>query len=173
MKRNKKIIFIVLAVLVLTVSVTAYLNRKTIADKREKQKQALVTLQQKGEQVETVNLGFIKKQKPDTFNKQLDTSDSGPVKHSYTGVPLKNILQAVEIKVSEKSRVVVKAIDGYTVALTGKEVLQPGNVYLVYKSDGQLLKGKQEGGTGPYRLVIKGDQFGQRWCKFVTEVNVK
>src|SRR6056297_1410291 len=77
----------------------------------------------------------------------------------------------VEVKTVNMS--VVKEVDGYTVALTAKEVKVDDNVYLVYQSDGKPLKGKKEGGTGPYRLVIKNDQFGQRWCKFVTEVNVK
>ena len=118
-------------------------------------------------------MSYVKKQEEKTFSKELDTSDSGPVEHTYTGVPLKNVIKGVGINLEDKNQVVVKAVDGYTVALTAKEVREDDNVFLVYKSDGNLLKSKKEGGTGPYRLVIRNDQFGQRWCKFVTEVNVK
>lgn len=162
-----------IVILVVIVGITAYLNQASIADKKEMQEEELVSFQGNGEEVNRVNLEFIKKQGEVTFNKELDTSDSDPVTHSYTGVPLKNVIKAVGIDLDGKGQVIVKAIDGYTVALTLQEVLENDNVYLVYKDDGEYLKGKSEGGTGPFKTVIREDQFGQRWCKFVTEVNVK
>ena len=170
---NKKMVIIVIILLVAVVGVTAFLNRGSIAEKENAQKEALVTFKEAGNEVETVSMSFVKKQGETTFSKDLDTSDSGPEEHTYTGVPLKNVISEVDINLEDKSQVVVKAIDGYTVALTAKEVREDDNVYLIYQSDGEPLKSKKEGGTGPYRLVIKNDQFGQRWCKFVTEVNVK
>jgi hypothetical protein len=170
---NKKFIMIILAILFLIVGVTAYLNSESIANKNLAQEEALVTLKENGNKVKTVDMKFVVKQGEVTFNKELDTSDSDPINHSYTGVPLINLLKSVGIKMKDKKQVIVKAVDGYTVALTVKEVFQKDNVYLVYSSDGNLLKGKKEGGTGPYRIIIKEDQFGQRGCKFVTEVNVK
>ncbi len=170
---NKKMIIIVVILMAATVGVTAFLNRGSIAEKENKQAEALVTFKEAGNEIETVNMSYVKKQEEKTFSKELDTSDSGPVEHTYTGVPLKNVIKEVGINLEDKSQVIVKAIDGYTVALTAKEVREDDNVYLVYKSDDNLLKSKKEGGTGPYRLVIRNDQFGQRWCKFVTEVNVK
>jgi hypothetical protein len=68
------------------------------------------------------------------------------------------------------SRAVIKGVDGYAVALTSNEVLQDDNVYLVFEKDGKQMKGKKRGGSGPYQVIIRQDQFSQRWCKFVTEI---
>lgn len=169
----KNFVIMAIVLLIIIVGVSAYLNRASIADKKELQEVAILVIKDNGEEVKRVDFDFIKKQGEVTFNKKLDTSDTEPTDQSYTGVPLCNVLQVAGISFEGKSQVVVKAIDGYTVALTLEEVLASDNVYLVYKNNGKLLKSKSEGGTGPYRIVIREDQFGQRWCKFVTEVDVK
>ncbi len=42
---------------------------------------------------------------------------------------------------------IVRATDGYTIALSPKEVKDEDNVYLAYKLNGKLLKRKEEGGV--------------------------
>lgn len=170
---NKKMVIVVVIMLIAVVGISAFLNRGSIAEKENKQEEALVTIKEEGNEIETVSMNFVKKQGEKKFSKELDTSDSGPVEHTYTGVPLRNVIEEAGINLEDKSQVIVKSVDGYTVALTAKEVRENDNVYLVYQSDGKLLKSKKEGGTGPYRVVIRNDKFGQRWSKFVTEVNVK
>ncbi len=44
-------------------------------------------------------------------------------------------------------QVIVRATDGYTIALSPKEVKDEDNVYLAYKLNGKLLKRKEEGGV--------------------------
>ncbi len=68
---------------------------------------------------------------------------------------------------------IVRATDGYTIALSPKEVKDEDNVYLAYKLNGKLLKRKEEGGSGPYQVIIRKDEFSQRWCKFVVEIELK
>ena len=162
-----------LIILVMIVGVTAYLNRGNIADRQEMQDNAQIILLENGEEIKTVDMTFIKKQGEKTFNKELDTSETGPELQTYTGVLLKSVIEEAGIKLDNKTQVIVKAVDGYTVALTAVEVRKNDNVYIVYKNNGQYLQEKSKGGTGPYRIVIRDDQFGQRWCKFVMEVNIK
>lgn len=168
-----KTVVIILVFLIVIVGVTAYLNRGSIADKKEIIAKTQITFLENGEEVKTFDLNYLQKQDEKTFKKELDTSETGPEMQTYTGVLLSEIIENAGIDLNDKSQVIVKAIDGYTVALTAAEVRKDDNVYLVYKQDGEYLKGKSEGGTGPYRIVIRDDQFGQRWCKFVVEVNVK
>ena len=162
-----------LIILVMIVGVTAYLNRGNIADRQEMQDNAQIILLENGEEIKTVDMTFIKKQGEKTFNKELDTSETGPEIQTYTGVLLKSVIEEAGIKLDNKNQVIVKAVDGYTVALTVAEVRKDDNVYIVYKNNGEYLQEKSKGGTGPYRIVIRDDQFGQRWCKFVMEVNIK
>ncbi len=168
-----KTIVISLIVLIMIVGVTAYLNRGNIADRQEMQDNAQITLMENGEEIKTVDMTFIKNQGEKTFNKKLDTSETGPELQTYTGVLLKRVIEEAGIKLDNKNQVIVKAVDGYTVALTAAEVRKDDNVYIVYKNSGEYLQEKSKGGTGPYRIVIRDDQFGQRWCKFVMEVNIK
>lgn len=169
----KKTVTGILVILVVIISVTAYLNRASIADKKELQEEAILIIKENGTEIKQVDFNFINELEEVTFNKELDTSDSTPVDQRFTGVLLHDILSEAGVSLEEKGQVTVKAIDGYMAALSIDEVLSPDNVYLVYKNNGEFLKGKSEGGTGPYRIVIREDQFGQRWCKFVTEVDVK
>ncbi len=168
-----KTVVIILIVLLVIVGVTAYLNRGNIAGKEEMVDKAQITFLENGKEIKTIDLSFVQKQGEKTFKKELDTSETGPEMQTYTGVLLGKLIEIAGIDLDNKSQVIVKAIDGYTVALTVDEVRKKDNVYLVYKNDGEYLKSKSEGGTGPYRIVIRNDQFGQRWCKFVVEVNVK
>ncbi len=49
-----------------------------------------------------------------------------------------------------KTTIQVIALDGYTSALTGEEILAPENIYLCIAMDGEALKPRSEGGAaGP------------------------
>lgn len=65
------------------------------------------------------------------------------------------------------------AADGYTVALTGDEVRMEDNVYIVYEQAGKDLGIREDGGTGPYRLIIRKDEFAQRWNKYLMEIELQ
>ncbi len=88
-------------------------------------------------------------------------------------MPLINILKKLEIDTENKKQLIVRGIDGYTVAFSIDEVVDEDNIYLAYKMEGKLLKSKEEGGSGPYQLIVRKDQFSQRWCKFVVEMEVR
>ena len=103
----------------------------------------------------------------------LKSSGKPPVDTSYTGVELKALLENLEIDTAGKTQVITKAVDGYTVALSLAEVLEDDNVYIVYKRDGKDLGAREEGGSGPYQIVIRKDQFGQRWNKYLMEIELQ
>ena len=98
----KKLVIIIVIILVAIVGVTAYLNRENLADKDVLQEKALIIIKDDGKEVERIDFDFVKKQGELTFNKELDTSDSGPREHSYTGVPLKNIITGEVLNTGKK-----------------------------------------------------------------------
>lgn len=168
----KKIITVLL-VLAAIVGVTAYLNADGLDKKKEMQKNALLTIKVNGEEVKTINMEFIKELGEEEFNANLKTNGKAPVEKTYTGVPLIKVLQACNIDMEGKTQVIAKAVDGYISALKMEEVLDEKNVYVAYKEDGEFLGTKENGGSGPYKVIIAKDQFSQRWCKFLSEVEVK
>lgn len=166
--RNITIIVIVLA---LIVGVFALINRNMMEDKIEVHENAEVIIKGDGEEVK-LNLAEIKELGEEEFTADLKSSGNPAEEHTYTGVPLKAILKEANIDLEEGMQVIAKAIDGYTVAMDSEEVLDEDNVYLAYKIDGEGLGSKEDGGSGPYQVILRKDQFSQRWCKHVVEIEI-
>lgn len=167
-----KKVAIVLVILVIIVAVTALLNREGLQGKVASQEDALLYVKADGEEVE-VDFATILELPEKEFPAVLKRSGKAPVDTTYTGVQLKDLLAKLAVKTDSKTQVITKAVDGYTVALTMAEVLADDNVYIVYKRDGEDLGTKEEGGSGPYQVVIREDQFGQRWNKYLMEIELQ
>ncbi|AKL94370.1 oxidoreductase [Clostridium aceticum] len=169
----KKIIPIVIAVLIIVVGISAYLNRGYVKDKQTMVENASISLKEKGEEVSIVDLAWIEDLQPIEFEANLKSSGKDPVEHIYKGVPLSKVLMSKNLSIEDKEQVIVRSIDGYTVALGIEEVMQEDNVYIAYERDGEALGKKEEGGSGPYQIIIRKDPFSQRWTKFVVEVELQ
>ncbi len=169
---NNRTIGIIIFILIIIMGVFTFMNREMVKDNREANENAEIKV--KGEGLETI-LKFedIIKLGEEKFAAVLDTSDSNPEEHNYTGVSLKNIIEEARIDIEDKQQILVRGIDGYTVAFSIEEVIDEDNIYLAYQSNGNFLKSKEEGGSGPYQIIVRKDQFSQRWCKFVVELEVK
>ena len=152
--------------------VFAFMNREIVKSTGAVHENAQIILKSDGQEVK---LGFdqITQLGEKEFTAIFDSSDTKPQEHSYTGVPLMNIIKELNVDIENIEQIIVRGIDGYTVALNPKEVMEEDNVYLAYKLNGKLLKGKQKGGSGPYQIIIRKDEFSQRWCKFVVEIELK
>ncbi len=168
---NKKILIIVV-VLALVMAITAYLNRGDLALKRDMQENSIIALKVEDTSVQ-MDLQKIRELQVEDFAASLKSNGQDPRQVTYTGVALKDVFVAAGLEITGKDMVIVKAVDGYTVALSVEEVLDDQNVYLVFQRDGKPLGKKEEGGSGPYQVVIRKDAFSQRWCKFVSEVGVQ
>lgn len=169
---SKKTVFIIVAVLVATVGVFAYLNGNYVKDKKEIHINAELIVKADGNET-LFTLDEIKKLGEKEFKANLKSSGNPPVEHTYTGVALKNVIEKANINIADKSQVTIRSVDGYTVAMNMDEVLEDDNVYLTYMVDGQPLGNREDGGSGPYQIVISKDQFSQRWAKYVVEIELQ
>ncbi|SDK16534.1 molybdopterin-dependent oxidoreductase [Natronincola ferrireducens] len=169
----KKIVTIAILVLVIVIAVTAYLNQNQVKEKASMIENATISIKVDGEEVGIMNLGSIQDLGEETFHANLKSSGKDPIEYQYTGVPLKTIFQAQEVDIEGNGQVIVRSVDGYTVALSVEEVLQEDNVYLAYERNGEPLGTKEDGGSGPYQIIIRNDPFSQRWTKFVVEVELQ
>jgi hypothetical protein len=167
----KKPIVITIIVLVFVVGIFAYLNKQSIGDKIQDQKNSILSIKHDGKE-EKIDMTFIKSLGEENFEANLKKSGKAPVKHEYTGVDLKKIIEAKKISLSGKSTLTATAVDGYSSAINIDEIEKGSNVYIVYKIDGDLLKSNEEGGDGPFMMLIRGDQFSQRWCKLLVGVEL-
>lgn len=169
----KKIIPIILLILIITVGITSYLNREYVKDKETMVENHFFAIKDDGKEVGIVNLELIESLEVQEFKANLKSSGKEMVEHIYKGVPLNQILASQEQSLENRKQVVIRSVDGYTVVLSIEEILEEDNVYIVYKRDGEDLGKKEDGGSGPYQVVIRKDPFGQRWAKFVVEVELQ
>jgi len=172
-KKNLIIIPSVIAVLVIVVGVTAILNSNSARLREEQQDSAYIIIKKGVEEIASIDMEYISSAGEEDFQADLDTSETDPEKHQYSGVPLIKVLDLLEIDMDGIETVIVRALDGYTVAFNISEVKDEENMYIVYKIDGQYLKNKSQGGSGPYQIIIRKDPYSQRWCKFVMEIDLQ
>lgn len=93
---------------------------------------------------------------------------------TFTGVSMTYVLNlADEAILKECSRFTTKAEDGFAAVLTGKDFKEDDKVLIVYKKDGKPLGTKEEKGTGPLRVLISSDPYGNRSAKYLNEIEVK
>ena len=173
MKWGKIGIPAVIAALMLIISVTAMLNADGLAEKKDAQENALVRFHQEGGEAVVMDLDAVKSVGTEDFEAEIRSSSRPSSEHIFSGVPLSALLAAANIDLDAKQQVIVRSVDGFVVALTGEEVLMEENIYLIFAQDGEGLGTRDEGGSGPYQLLIRQDPFSQRWAKFVTDVEVR
>ncbi|MGI6359110.1 MAG: molybdopterin-dependent oxidoreductase [Bacillota bacterium] len=169
----KKVLIGVVGLLVVVIAITGYVNWRQSAALREAQANATLAVTWGDDNSATLSMQQVQALPAEEFAVVQRSSDAPDSDQVFKGVALKVALSEQGVPLDDSSLVTVKAADGYAVALTGSEVLQDENVYLVYQRGGEPLGTKASGGTGPFQLVIRQDTYAQRWCKFVSEIQVK
>lgn len=168
--KQTKILIGVIIILALAIGVLAWANGRSVAELEP----ATLVVKVKGEEVGSITLEEIMELGSEDFSMVLRSSGSEPKENTYTGVALAEVLEAVQPGlVSAESQVSVRAVDGYAVVYTGEEMLHPQHIYLVWLKDGKPLGSKADGGSGPLLVIPRQHEFGQFWCKFAVEVDLR
>ena len=172
--KNKQnvIIAIIIAVLIVIIGVTALLNKDNAASKTELNNDAVFAIVENGEEIKSYNMSEIQSLGEVEFYANLKSSGNDPIEHLYTGVPLVNILEDAGVNIEGRDAAIISAIDGYVVSVSMDKVLDEENVYLAYLRGGELIGTREDGGDGPYQLIISKDKFSQFWCKYAYSVEL-
>lgn len=170
--KNILILIIVVAALAAGVAVFAILNAGDTGAKQASQDNATVKVVL-GDALKTFDLNQLKTFEKVEFNATMDTSKTGPEKKSFGGVPLKIVLKSLGFSLDGADKITFIAADGYTSVITAEEAKDSDNVYIVYERGGKPNLSKQQGGSGPMEIIIRKDQFSQRWCKFLMEIDIE
>ena len=173
MKSGKnKYVYITLAALFVAVAALALLNRGDADLRRALGENREFLLLVDGGHAATVGLQDLLDLGPEEFSTALATSLAAPREVSLRGVELRLLLEAYGIDFAGASHVTVTGLDSYYSPLAVAEVDAEGVVYICFEMDGETLKPQDEGGYGPFLMVIRGSRFAQRWCKYVESVDV-
>ncbi len=171
-KQNRWIIGIIM-VLAVILGVTGFLNRGAASEKAALNENAVFKVFVNGEEILSRSMGEIQALGESDFHANLKTNGKEAVEHQYTGVLLKTILEDSGVDLQNAKGVVVSAVDGYAVSVSMEKILDEDNVYLAYKRDGEPIGTRDEGGKGPYQMIIRKDAFSQHWCKYALTADVQ
>jgi len=171
---NLNVIVVASVTIALTAAVVvlALLNREYIAPKKEAQDAGVFFLHA-GDKEYTVTMDDIEALSPFDIDANYKKSGQAPETKTYRGVSLKATVESLGIDPSAFQSVSFAAVDGYTSALTIDEAMDDGNCYIVVSMDGKPLGTKEDGGSGPFMMILAHDQFSQRWCKFLLEIKLQ
>ena len=172
LSRNNKLLLAIIAVLTLTVAVTAFLNTGDRALKRQLEQDQQFIVSWDGEQV-YVTMDDILSLRPQDYPAILDTSISDAREVTVRGVELSALLDYVGAPWREAEYFEINGLDEYYSPVLLSEVQEPDNVLICIAMDGKALGSKSSGGFGPYLMVIRNELFSQRWCKYIEEVAVR
>ncbi len=168
--RQARIVIIALIVCVAAIAVLLFLNRDNIAAGRWAQQNATLTFAVTGQDDIEVDYDYICSLPATDFAATIRSSGQTPEEVIYTGVLLQDVLDDLDIDISGCQGIRVYAADGYAIAAQIDDVLDRDNVYLAYKIDGEVMKNRDQGGWGPYQIIIREDSFSQRWAKYVMKI---
>jgi len=172
MNKNTKLIMAITAVLVVVVAVFAFLNRENIASKKEAQESGVFFIHAGGEEF-TVTMEDIEALSPFTIVANYKKSGQAASNRTFQGVSLKAVVERMGVDYSRYASVSFLAADGYASALSIAEAMDDGNCYIVIAEENKPLGTRESGGSGPFMMILAQDQFSQRWCKFLLEVNLQ
>lgn len=127
-----------------------------------------------GEKVATMNATDLSALKSSTFKAVIRSSSEGTSEAEFTGVPILDIVVKAIPNIADGFKaIIVKAEDGYQTVLSKDEVQLKDNAYICFLMNGAPIKGKLQKGHGPLRLIIRNDEFGQRWVKYVNRIEIR
>jgi hypothetical protein len=153
-------------------AVFVFINRGDAGLRRVLEENREFQIHVDGEGVATVCLDDLLDLKPQEFSTIMSTSIGVPRQVTLKGVELRMLLDALEIDTSQAVAVIVSGLDGYLSPLRAVEVNKAENVYICYALNGEILKTQREGSLGPFLMVVRGDRFAQRWCKYIEAVDI-
>lgn len=158
---------IVLLILAAAIAVLAYLNRPAeIPDSGT----VLVTC---GEMTKSFTMEEIKALPYIEVEKEVVSSSFANDEGLFRGPALRTILTSAGINPDDQRQCVVHSEDGFIAAYPMEEVMESDNIFLAYSKNEEGLGTKENGGTGPFRIIVTEDEFGNRCAKYVCELEIK
>ena len=172
-KNVNKVVYAVLLLLLVAVVALVLLNRGDPELRRALSENREFMILADGQHIATVNLQLLLDMDPVEFSTTFSTSATAARDVVLRGVELRTLLDSLDIDVSDADYFLVSGLDAYYSPLSRDEVEKAETVYICFSMGGEVLKPQDEGGYGPFMMVIRGSRFAQRWCKYVESVDVR
>lgn len=166
--KKSRIVVIVLIILAAAIAVLAFLNRP--ADLPES---GVLSVTAGDAEIKSYTMEEIQKLPYVEIQKEIISSSHENDEGLFRGVPLHTLLENAGADLAGAEQCVVQSEDGFVSAYSMEEVTESDNILLVYAKNGEALGSMDDGGTGPFRIVVTEDPFGNRCAKYVCRLEIK
>jgi hypothetical protein len=172
MKKSTIGIIVTIALLTGMVVVLAILNADNARQLAARQDDATFVIRAGGE-VYTVDFQTLQNAGIQNFTAYRRGGGMSAVRTSFQGVPLSVLCDFLGIDISGAESVTALAADGFSSVAAADKVRDAENVFIAAGQDGVPLATMEDGGDGPYMLVVAKDTFSQNWCKYLSELIIR
>lgn len=169
-KTSKAAIFILILLVVVFLAALS-MNKSEIESRRILLESSTIEVISE-DQSDMVGLEVIQSLGLEEFEAVLDTSSTDASLYKYSGVQLVKLLASLGYEIDGKDMIIATGADGFSVAYSGEEVLEDVNIYIAVMEEGKYLGGIEDGGRGPFEIIVINDSFSNRRCKWVTGIEV-
>ncbi len=171
--KNKKNIIIIAVILVIMAAAIAILLCINASQGTDVER-GHVAVTQNGEIVKEFTMEDIEQMEYTEFYKKIVSSSSKDVEGTFRGPTLADVLTAADENILDGAEnIIVRSEDDFVSQFSVDEIMQKDNIILAYSVDGESLGDMDNGGSGPYRVVINEDAFGNRSAMYVCELEVE
>ena len=167
-----KLMIAVIVVLVVIIGAAAWINQQNNGSSGGDADGSLEVVRD-GEVIRQFSYEEICSMDSASFEKEIVSGNKGNESGVYRGVPLREILAAADESIlSECSSVTGTASDGFVSVYSMSEITGSDSIAVVDEKDGEPLKKRSEGGSGPLRIVAADDTYGTRSTQYLTRIEV-
>jgi hypothetical protein len=167
MTKNTKIIIAVIAALIPIVIILTILHQREMAEVFNRHIDGTFTVVA-GEQMHSISASDIVAMNPTEI-----TAVYRGEPRTFTGIPIASVIDYIGADPANISSVVFVSLDGFFSAIAAAEALDSENAFLVFEEDEKPLGHMDDGGEGPFRLVLVNDPFPNRWARYVMEIRLQ
>lgn len=167
-KRNILIVILALTVLACATAVLAFINKPA-----ETAVSGSVAIKSGGETVRTYTMDDLMVLDCVEVQKEIVSSSFANDEGLFRGVALRVLLADAGIDLESSSQIIVRAEDGFVSAFPADEITESDGIFLAFSKNGEGLGSLDSGGSGPFRIIVSDDPFGNRCAKYVCEIEVK
>jgi len=166
---KKKTVLIILAALALAIALLAVLNRP--AGQLDASR---LEIYLDGQLAAAFTMEQVRELPAVELQKEIVSANYENQSGLFTGVALRTLLSAADPDWQSYGQMVAtRATDGFVSAFSAEEVAADDNILVAYALDGQPLGSEEEGGAGPFRIVIRDDAFGNRSTRWLCRLEVQ